>query len=340
MKYSTIRRHHRALKLLRFLRSAAGKVKSWLRYLSPSRLMKRMDWYIIKKFIGTYIYAIILIISIAIVFDINENLAKFSQYNAPLKAIVFDYYVNFVPFYANLFSPLFVFIAVIFFTSKLAGNSEIIAMLASGMSFKRLLAPYMDINMSETWSLKKNFPAAVLPTLGFDKLLNNHQYITLAVPLSVVIAVCIWVLLTKTKMGFELRATGLNKNAARYCGMRDRFNIVLTMAIAGGLAGMGASMYYLTDMIKWPMAVTAVPAMGFNGIAAAFLGGLHPIGAIFSSFFIQHITDGGSFMEKIYPAEIAGLISAVIIYMCAFVLFFKQQMNKDRRSGKKGGKAS
>ncbi len=102
-----------------------------------------MDWYIIKKFIGTYIYAIILIISIAIVFDINENLAKFSQYNAPLKAIVFDYYVNFVPFYANLFSPLFVFIAVIFFTSKLAGNSEIIAMLASGMSFKRLLAPYM-----------------------------------------------------------------------------------------------------------------------------------------------------------------------------------------------------
>ena len=143
MKYSTIRRHHRALKLLRFLRSAAGKVKSWLRYLSPSRLMKRMDWYIIKKFIGTYIYASILIISIAIVFDINENLAKFSQYNAPLKAIVFDYYVNFVPFYANLFSPLFVFIAVIFFTSKLAGNSEIIAMLASGMSFKRLLAPYM-----------------------------------------------------------------------------------------------------------------------------------------------------------------------------------------------------
>ncbi len=143
MKYSTIRRYHRALKLLRFLRSAAGKVKSWLRYLSPSRLMKRMDWYIIKKFIGTYIYAIILIISIAIVFDINENLAKFSQYNAPLKAIVFDYYVNFVPFYANLFSPLFVFIAVIFFTSKLAGNSEIIAMLASGMSFKRLLAPYM-----------------------------------------------------------------------------------------------------------------------------------------------------------------------------------------------------
>ncbi len=150
MKYSTIRRHRKGLKALRSLRKALGKVwsvlaKVWsvLKLLSPSRLMKRMDWYIIKKFIGTYIYAIVLIISIAIVFDINENLAKFSEYNAPLKAIVFDYYVNFVPFYANLFSPLFVFIAVIFFTSKLAGNSEIIAMLASGMSFRRLLRPYM-----------------------------------------------------------------------------------------------------------------------------------------------------------------------------------------------------
>ncbi len=143
MKYSTIRRHHKALKLLRSTRAVLRKVWGVLRLLSPSRMMKRMDWYIIKKFIGTYIYAIILIISIAIVFDVNENLAKFSQYNAPLKAIVLDYYVNFVPFYANLFSPLFVFIAVIFFTSKLAGNSEIIAMLASGMSFRRLMRPYM-----------------------------------------------------------------------------------------------------------------------------------------------------------------------------------------------------
>ena len=78
--------------------------------------------------------------------------------------------------------------------------------------------------------------------------------------------------------------------------------------------------------------------MGFNGIAAAFLGGLHPIGAILSSFFIQHITDGGSFMEKIFPSEIAGFISAIIIYMCAFVLLLKQQMNKLFRSRKNAGK--
>ena len=123
----------------RFLR----KNLRWLRYLNPLRLLSRLDRYIISKFIGTYIYSIILIISIAIVFDVNENLSKFTTLGAPLKAVVFDYYANFVPYFSNLFSPLFVFIAVIFFTSKLAGNSEIIAMLASGTSFKRLMRPYM-----------------------------------------------------------------------------------------------------------------------------------------------------------------------------------------------------
>lgn len=117
--------------------------KEHLGWLNPGRYIKKLDWYIIKKFIGTYIFSIILIISISIVFDVNENLAKFTQYQAPFRAIAFDYYANFVPYFANLFSPLFVFIAVIFFTSKLAGNSEIISMLASGISFKRIMRPYM-----------------------------------------------------------------------------------------------------------------------------------------------------------------------------------------------------
>ena len=121
------------------IRTVAQKL-SWI---NPLRYLSILDWYIIRKFIGTYFFAILLIISISIVFDVNENLAKFSQYHAPLKAIVFDYYANFVPYFANLFSPLFVFIAVIFFTSKLAGNSEIIAMLAAGMSFRKLMRPYM-----------------------------------------------------------------------------------------------------------------------------------------------------------------------------------------------------
>ncbi|MBD8390337.1 LptF/LptG family permease [Dysgonomonas sp. BGC7] len=107
------------------------------------KLLSILDRYIIKKFLGTYVFSIMLIISIAVVFDINEKLDKFLDKKAPLSAIVFEYYLNFIPYYTNLFSALFVFIAVIFFTSKLADNSEIIAMLSNGMSFKRLMKPYM-----------------------------------------------------------------------------------------------------------------------------------------------------------------------------------------------------
>ena len=120
---------------LRFLR--------FLKYINPFRYIKRLDWYIIKKFLGYYFFSIALIISIAIVFDVNDNLAKFTENHAPLRAIVVDYYTNFVPYFANLFSALFVFIAVILFTTKMANNSEIIAILASGTSFKRLMRPYM-----------------------------------------------------------------------------------------------------------------------------------------------------------------------------------------------------
>ncbi len=104
--------------------------------------LKRIDWYIIKKFLGTYFFAITLILAISVVFDINEKIDHFLKPEVSLEAIVFDYYMNFIPYFGNLFSPLFTFIAVIFFTSKLADNSEVIAMLASGMSFRRLMLPY------------------------------------------------------------------------------------------------------------------------------------------------------------------------------------------------------
>src|SRR5574344_1031299 len=153
MKYKKIRKHRKMLKFLRRIRRIGRAIgrpfryigrKLWfMKYANPFRYIKKLDWYIMRKFIGTYIYSIVLIISISIVFDVHENLSKFAEYHAPLRAIVFDYYMNFVPYFANLFSPLFVFIAVIFFTSKMAGNSEIIAILAAGVSFKRLMRPYM-----------------------------------------------------------------------------------------------------------------------------------------------------------------------------------------------------
>lgn len=120
-----------------------SKMITLAKKLKIDKWIRKIDWYIIKKFLGTYFFAIALIISIAVVFDANENIDKFINNKAPLKAIVFDYYMNFIPYFSNLFSPLFVFIAVIFFTSKMAENSEIIAMFSTGMSFKRLMRPYM-----------------------------------------------------------------------------------------------------------------------------------------------------------------------------------------------------
>lgn len=105
-------------------------------------MLRKLDLYIIKKFLGTFFFSIALIISICVVFDISEHLDDFIQKEAPLVEIVVDYYSNFIPYFINLFSPLFVFIAVIFFTSRMAYNTEIIAILSNGVSFKRLLLPY------------------------------------------------------------------------------------------------------------------------------------------------------------------------------------------------------
>ena len=100
------------------------------------------------------------------------------------------------------------------------------------------------------------------------------------------------------------------------------------MVISGALAGMGAAMLYLTGYEQWQCSTSSVPGMGFNGIAAAFLGGLNPFGTILASFFIQHITAGGAYVDKtMYCAQISDLISAIIIYLCGFVLFMKYAMN-------------
>ena len=122
-------------------REGGGRVRSFL-FTLKRNLFSRFDRYIIAKFLGTYFFSILLIISIAVVFDFSEHSDKFTMNHAPLDGLFF-YYLNFIPFYSNLFSALFVFIAVIFFTSKLAENSEIIAMMSTGISFGRLLRPYM-----------------------------------------------------------------------------------------------------------------------------------------------------------------------------------------------------
>ena len=203
-----------------------------------------------------------------------------------------------------------------------------------------------------TLNLINTSPASVLPSLGLGGLFSGNKYVTIAIPLSVLVAAAIWVLLEKTKLGYELKATGCNKFAAKYCGMQEKKNLILTMSIAGALAGMGAALLFLTGFEQWQCTQSSIPGMGFNGIAAAFLGGLNPLGTILSSYFIQHITNGGAYVDKtMYSAQISDFISALIIYLCGFVLFFKFALNRwlDRRDEKrakavqadseKGGKA-
>ena len=137
-------------------------------------MFKLLDRYIIKKFLGTYIFAIGLLLAIVVMFDVNEKFDAFLK--APLKATIVDYFVNFLPYFANQFSPLFVFIAVIFFTSKLAGNNEIIAMLSSGVSFRRLLRPYMFsalVIAAATWLLG----AYIIPPANVKRIDYTNTYV-------------------------------------------------------------------------------------------------------------------------------------------------------------------
>ena len=190
-----------------------------------------------------------------------------------------------------------------------------------------VLKDFCPVGYKDTFTLVSRNSSALLPSLGLNKVFGSESA-TIAIPMAVIIAVIIWVVLEKTQFGYEIKATGLNRNAAKYCGMREKRNIILTLVISGALAGMGAAMLYLTGYEQWQCSTSSVPGMGFNGIAAAFLGCLDPLGSLLSSFFIQHITNGGGYVDKtMYCSQISDLISAIIIYLCGFVLFMKSAMN-------------
>ena len=205
-----------------------------------------------------------------------------------------------------------------------------------------ILAPVKETASPYTFHVKEAAPQALLPALGLGKPFNNNAYVTIAIPLSILIAIAIAIILERTKFGYELKATGNNKDAAKYCGMAEKRNVILTLVISGMLAALGGALLYLTDYEQWQCTASSVPAMGFNGIAATFLGGLDPVGTIFSSYFIQHITSGGAYVDKsLYCSQISDLISSIIIYLCGFVLFIKFAINKmlDKSEEKKALKA-
>ncbi|MBO4911747.1 MAG: ABC transporter permease [Butyrivibrio sp.] len=201
-------------------------------------------------------------------------------------------------------------------------------------SVKESSSPY-------TLSLASTNEAALLPSLGLEKLFSNNKYVTVAIPLAVIIAILLKVVLSMTVFGYEIKATGIAKDAAKYSGMKEKRNVILTLFIGGALAGIGAAFFFLSGYEQWSVTQSSVPGMGFNGIAATFLGGLDPIGTIFASYFIEHITSGGSYLDKnAYPSQISDFISAIIIYLCGFVLFFKFFLNsriRNKKNNAEGG---
>ena len=143
--------------------------------------MKKLDWYIVKRFLGTFFFTLALILLIVIIFDISEKIDDFLEHEVSLKVIIFEYYLNFIPYFGNLFSPLFIFISVIFFTSKMANDTEIIAILNSGMSFKRLLKPFVisAVILGALSFILGNFiiPPSNSERIDFEnKYLKNKRY--------------------------------------------------------------------------------------------------------------------------------------------------------------------
>ena len=207
-------------------------------------------------------------------------------------------------------------------------------MILSLEGIKNPMSPY-------TVQLRGVNPGALIPQMGLNTLFGNEKSVTIAIPLAIILAIVVWVILNKTKFGYELKATGYNFHAAKYSGMKENRNIILTMMIAGALAGMGAALLYLTGIEEWETTISSVPGMGFNGIAVAFLGGLSPIGSILAAYFIQHITMGGGNVDlSVYCAQISSLISSLIIFLCAFVAFFKLAMQNHLRKRDEAAKAA
>jgi len=138
--------------------------------------LKKLDWYIIKKFMTTFFLSLLLIVGIVIIFDISEKIDDFVAKEAPLKEIVFDYYLNFIPYFMNMYSPMFVFLTVIFFTSKMTSNSEIIAILSNGISYHRMMVPYL-VSATLIAMLSLGLSLWVIPKANDTRVQFEQKYI-------------------------------------------------------------------------------------------------------------------------------------------------------------------
>ena len=184
-----------------------------------------------------------------------------------------------------------------------------------------------DASHSETKTIETS-SNAYIPSIGLNYLFSGNSIVGLGMILIIIIAVLILIMFKKTTIGYELKATGLNKDAAGYAGINKVKTILIATAIAGALACLSASLNIQNGFTAWKLS-SIPPEIGFQGISAAFLGGLHPIGVIFASYFITHITDGGSMITDLgFSPEVASIMTSVIIYLSGFVFFIKEIMRK------------
>lgn len=185
---------------------------------------------------------------------------------------------------------------------------------------------YGDAQYDRTANLAKANPSAIIPKAGLDQFFSSN-YMNISIFLTIGIAVVIYVILNKTIFGYELKACGYNRNASIYAGINAKRNIILSMVIAGALAGIGGGIYYLAGTGQYVIEKSLL-SMGFNGIPVALLATSDPIGTVFAALFISYIQVGGDAMQPEFAKETIDIIIAVIIYLSAFSLFMKNLIGK------------
>ncbi len=205
-----------------------------------------------------------------------------------------------------------------------------IALFAVNLSFNN-----MPLMLASAWGAPyKNKTAAlaiankdaILPKLGLDALMGSN-YMNIGIFLAVLIAIIVWIVLSRTTFGYELKACGYNRNASQYAGINPKRSIVLSMVISGALAGAGGALYYLSGTAQFVIEKVLL-TMGFNGIPVALLASSNPAGTIFSALFISYIQVGGDALQPEFAKEIIDIIIAAIIYLSAFSLLMREVINK------------
>ena len=211
--------------------------------------------------------------------------------------------------------------------------------LVNELIYQNGTGPMYDVRNTRTLNLGKSaeLSQSLIPDFGLNKMFQTNST-TIAIFLAAAVAILIWVILNKTTFGYELKAVGFNRDASRYAGINEKRNIIMSMVIAGAIAGMAGGLLYLAGTGKHIEIKDVLASEGFTGISVALLGLSHPIGVLFSGLFIAYLTAGGFYLQLFeFSTEIIDIIVAVIIYFSAFALIVKTILTRMNHKREKGG---